>query len=178
MRRLLLCGLVSVLGSPAFSEEPPNPYAPDVVVNEGEHNCIYEIVGTDSCPSIEEAPSAPCPSGCGQDSQGWFCALAGYNHISQSTGFVNNNTGATAPKWSAPSAGVSGWVSTITSAVACGVIYDCNCKVNPNAPFDPSNPNAAGTCESKQKGLSMLWTLAKLQPELRCVVLEPEPIID
>lgn len=169
MRKLLCIAMLLVFGNSALAQNQPC----DEVINSGETNCIYSVVGTDSCPTLAEAPSVPCPTGCGRDAWGWYCQ-GPLPNTSQSIGLVNLNTGATAPKWSAPPPGQMGWTSTITSAIACAIYYECECKVDPNHPFDPFNPLAAGTCESKQCGLAMLWTLAKTptppgQPAARCV---------
>lgn len=146
----------------------------DVVVNTGERNCIYQVVGQDSCPVPLDSNGDPI-SGCPENT---VCQLF-YNEeeedilnycvdadeSAQLEGYESSQTTATAPKWSSPPPGVSGKASTISSAVACGAYYKCTCSEE-----DPITEESH--CLQTQCGFAILWTLTPID-NVGCIIVTP-----
>lgn len=159
MRRLLtafaICfGLVQT----CFAQNEPC----DELVNTGELDCLYEVIGQDSC-SLDE--STPCPSeGCD-----WFETIPGLAELVclkgsdsyQQYGWVNLSPGSTAPKWSGPPAGVNGRPSMVTSAIACSDVLVCTCITDKDTGIT--------TCEAISCGHDILLTLAKDMTGPACI---------
>lgn len=130
----------------------------DEIVNTGETDCIYEIVGQDQC-LIE--PTNACPAGAecklftnvGTGSQFIACESALEPDHPQISGYEDNGVTTTVPKWSAPTGMQNGNGSSISFAIACGVRSRCYC--------DPDIYTGKVYCRSKVCGLTILWSLEK-----------------
>jgi hypothetical protein len=122
--------------------------------------------GQDSCASD---PSEPCPTGgcystpVFDEVLRYVCVKDANANSYQTIGYINLSPGATAPKWSKPGPGQAGWSSQISSAVACGRIYQCS--------FSYDEATDTKFCKARECGLEILWTLAK-RSNPRCVVIE------
>ena len=140
----------------------------DHIANTGELNCIYEIVGTDSCPLTANrlCPGGRCyPRILGEEE---FFACVNADTNTQFYGWENLSPGSTAPKWSAPPTGQNGLGSAISSALACGRYYECYCFQDNTLPYNPLDPYDNVLCKSRSCGLEILWTLATI-PNAGCM---------